>query len=127
MARDQRVELELVAGIEAAGDRGAFLPQQAIGADDLVGLGAGNRRVEDQQMVASLVEAVGIALLERMQQLALGAELLIEYAEPDLLRGGDLGGVARQTDFQRSDPAERAARCMIPALLRLSNGNRLGG
>ena len=106
----RRVQLEFVAGIEAAGDGGALLPQQAIGADDLVGVGAGNRRVEHQQMVASLVETVGVALLQRMQQLALGAQLLIEYAEPHLLRGGDLGRVARQTDFQRSDPAKRAAR-----------------
>src|SRR5215218_4364241 len=110
MARHQRVELEFVAGVEAAGDRRALLPEQTIGADDLVGLRARNCGVEHQQMVASLVETVGIALFQRMQQLALGAELLIKYPEPHRLRSSNLVGVARQTDFQRSNPAERAAR-----------------
>ena len=97
-------------GIEAAGDGRAFLPQQPIGADDLVGVGAGDRGVEHQQMVASFVEAVGVALLQRVQQLTLGAELIVEYAEAHFLRGSDLGRVARQPDFQRADAAKRGAR-----------------
>ena len=60
-------------------------------------------------MVAGFVETIGVALLQRMQQLALGAELIVEYAEPHFLRRGDLACVARQTDFQRSDPAKRGA------------------
>ena len=122
MARDQRIELELVAGIEAAGDGRALLPQQPVGADDLVGFGAGNRGVEDQKMVAGLVEAVGVALLERMH--AAGAW----RPAPRRRRGS--GPPARRRSRRHHAPDELPgirscpARCpsMIPALLRLSNG-----
>ena len=104
MARDQLLQLEFAFRIEAAG-RGAS-PAAAAGRCRRCGGGRVRAaRIEDQQVVADLVEAVGVAPLRRSIGL-FGPELIIEDPIADFLRRGDFG-VARKAHFQRADAAER--------------------
>jgi hypothetical protein len=108
VTRDQLFQLEFFVGIEAASGRGGLLPKQPVGADDAAVVGSGQCRIDDQQMVAQRVEAVAVALFQRMQRIAPGAKLFVEDAETHFLDGGDLGVVASEPDFKRADAAKCA-------------------
>jgi hypothetical protein len=99
-------QLELTLRVEAAGGGGNFLPQQAIGADDPSVIRAGKRSVEDEQMVANLIEAIGVATLRGVYVGLPCAKFFVEDPVADFLRCGDLGSIARQTNFQRSDASQ---------------------
>ena len=72
-------------------------------------LGAGNRGVEDQQMIAERIEPVRVAAVLRLEQVLPGAKLIIENPVAHFLRGGDLGLVAGKPHFEVADSAKRCA------------------
>ena len=106
MAGDQRLQLEFIVGVEAAGGRGDLLTQQPIGADDPAVVRPGQSRIDHQKVVAKHVETVGIALFDGMDGAAPRTELVIEDAEAHFLRGGHFLFTARQPDLKGSDAAE---------------------
>src|SRR5690606_8412779 len=103
----QRLQLELVAGIEAAGLNRAFLAQEPVGADDAGMVGAGKRPVDDQEMVADIVEAVRVAALLPAGGIGPRAKLVVKDPEADGLRRRHLFGRARQAGFEAADAAQR--------------------
>src|SRR6478609_114363 len=58
MAGDQRLQLEFIVGVEAAGGRGDLLAQQPVGADDSAVVRPGQSRVDHQKVIAKPVEMV---------------------------------------------------------------------
>src|SRR5690606_6593183 len=61
VAVDEAFQVELVLGIESAAGLGDFLPEQAVGSDDAAVFRSGTCGVEDQEMVARIIEPVGVA------------------------------------------------------------------
>ena len=110
MARDQFLQLEFAVGIEAAGRDRDFLPQEPVGADDALVIWSGKRRVEHQKMVADFIEAIGVAPRGGAEVGLPRAELIVKDAVADFLGGGDLGGVAREANFQRAYASQRSGR-----------------
>ena len=105
MAGEQRRDVELGLTVKAAVTRGNFPAQQAIGADYL-GLrpaeGVARRLVDDDEMIADLVEAAEIAPNQRGAALRDRLALFVEDLIAQPLRLADLLLRRRKTDFERA-------------------------
>ena len=106
MARHEALKIELVLGIEASGGGSLFLTQEPVRPDDPLVRRAGSARIHDEKMVADGIETVGVAPIQRIRAPLARPELIIEDAVTHFLRSGYLILVARQTDFERTDPAQ---------------------
>lgn len=80
------------------GGLGPLLGQQAIDADDLIADGCTARGIQQQKVVEEGVEAVLLQLPIMVDHLAVAAEFLHEDLIAQVLRGLDLGRVARKAN-----------------------------
>src|SRR5215471_2849439 len=109
MAGDEPVELVFLGRIEAAMAFGYLLAQEPIGGNDLGPAEAGLVAViEDQHVVAELVE--GIAVAPRYQRAHVGdrRHLLVEDAIAQALRALDLLGGTGEANLEVAEAAQRA-------------------
>ena len=114
-AAQHRREVVFARGVEAAGLGRVFLADQAIGADDeRLAVLVEDRAVDDEKMVAEIVEAVEVAPLRAHLRRRDRRHLFVEDAVAQTLRRLDLGFGLGQTDLERAGdgqdrPALRAA------------------
>ncbi len=116
MPGDHRRQIELALGVEAAEPRRRILAHQPVGADDArldAAEAPARRMVDDQQMVASLVETVGIAAEHARDDAGLRRHFLIEHPVAQALGPPDLARTARQPHFERAAATERAAQRLL--------------
>ena len=108
MPLQQRPDVEFVRRVEAGVAVRHFLAQQAVGADDrrLAGSEAGVV-VDDEQVVADLVETVAIAARQLRLHVGDRRHLLVEDLVAQLLRLLHLARRGGKAHFQRSDSTER--------------------
>jgi hypothetical protein len=96
---EQRLDVVFVAGVELAAPRRAFAPHHPIGADHAGGARAA-LLVEDEKMVAILVEGIEVAANRRHLRRRAGGHRLVEHAIAQSLGGAHFGGIFGETDAQ---------------------------
>ena len=128
MARQQRREVEFALRYRSRpAGRGCILAHQPIGAHDLrrdAAEASARRMVDDQQMVAGPVEAVGIAPEHARDRVGPGRHFLVEYPVAQALGPPDLGGSARQPHLERAAAAQRAGQRLLGSRRRPFAGGR---
>ena len=113
IARGQVDDIEFALRIEPVMAGGNLLPEQPVGADDLLLDIACQRRVEHQKVIAIAVDTVEIALLPHGVFGKPGTHFLDEDPVAQRLRRLDFAARGCKPHFQGSDAAENLARRLV--------------
>ncbi len=109
MALQQGSDVEFVFGVKSTIAFGDFLAEQPVSADD-AGLSADRRyrrMVDDDQVIANLVERILVASRQQRGRVRNRLPVLEEDLVAQLLRPLHLALRGRKIDFQRSYPPQR--------------------